>query len=100
VGFMAAPIDSRKRAKDLVEQLPQEVLSRAIAFLESLCQGIPPIDSSTSDRAKETALLQVIQRRLPPAAQARLNDLRQRNTAETITPAEHQEPYRGVRLNI
>lgn len=40
---------------------------------------------------KEEALLQIIQRRLPPDDQTRLAYLRQRNETGEITEAEHQE---------
>ncbi len=48
-------------------------------------------ESETTLEANETALLEIIQRRLPPEEQQTLAYLRQQNEAEEITDAEHQE---------
>jgi hypothetical protein len=88
---MTIPINSRQRAKDLVEQLPGESLTKAIALLEALCQEATHEASAVADETQETALLQTIQRRLSAEEQSRLDYLRQRNEAEAITTAEHQE---------
>jgi hypothetical protein len=87
---MAAPTEIRQRAIALLEQLPGESLVRAVEFLETLYHEALQ-ESGTTSEVKETALLDIIQRRLPPEDQQRLAYLRQRNEAEEITDAEHQE---------
>jgi hypothetical protein len=87
---MAAPTEIRQRAIALLEQLPGESLARAVEFLETLSHEALQ-ESETTPEANETTLLEIIQRRLPPEDQKRLAYLRQRNEAEEITDAEHQE---------
>ena len=74
----------------LVEQLPEESLSEVIELLNNLLrqtrQSQPLISSSS-----EELLLQVIDRRLLPDDQARLDYLREQNESADITEAEHQE---------
>jgi hypothetical protein len=87
---MAAPTEIRQRAIALLEQLPGESLVRAVEFLETLShEALQQLQ--TTPEANETALLEIIQRRLPPEEQQRLAYLRQRNEAEEITDVEHQE---------
>lgn len=88
-----APTEIRKRAIALVEKLPGESLVKAVEFLEALCSEanqphegeVPPVEPD------EVALLQLIQRQLPPDHQSRLAYLRQLNETGEITEAEHQE---------
>jgi hypothetical protein len=87
---MAAPTEIRQRAIALLEQLPGESLVRAVEFLETLSHEALQ-ELQTTPEANETALLEIIQRRLPPEEQQRLAYLRQRNEAEEITDTEHQE---------
>jgi hypothetical protein len=87
---MAAPTEIRQRAIAILEQLPGESLVRAVEFLETLSHEALQ-ESETTPEVKETALLEIIQRRLPPEDQKRLAYLRQRNEAEEITDTEHQE---------
>jgi hypothetical protein len=94
---MAAPTEIRQRAiptvsyaNALLEQLPGESLVRAVEFLETLSHEALQ-ESETTPEASETALLEIIQRRLPPEDRQRLAYLRQRNEAEEITDIEHQE---------
>ncbi len=87
---MAAPTEIRQRAIAILEKLPGESLVRAVEFLETLSHEALQ-ESETTPEVKETALLETIQRRLPPEDQKRLAYLRQRNEAEKITDAEHQE---------
>lgn len=87
---MAIPTEIRQRAIALLEQLPGESLARAVEFLEILSHEALQ-ESETTPEVKETALLETIQRRLSPEDQQRLAYLRQRNEAEEITDAEHQE---------
>jgi aconitase A len=87
---MAAPTEIRQRAIALLEQLPGDSLARAVEFLENLSHEALQ-ESQTTQEANETALLEIIQRRLPSEEQKRLAYLRQRNEAEEITDTEHQE---------
>jgi hypothetical protein len=76
----------RQRLQTLVETLPEESLLQAESLLAALNSGMAA-DSSI----QEKPLLEIIQRRLPPQQQTRLNDLRQRLADEIITEEEHQE---------
>ncbi|MBO3460235.1 hypothetical protein G7B40_023750 [Aetokthonos hydrillicola Thurmond2011] len=87
---MAAPTEIRRRAIALLEQLPGDSLVRAVEFLEALCDEALQ-ESETTPETNETALVEIIQRRLPSDDQQRLDYLRQRNETEEITDAEHQE---------
>jgi hypothetical protein len=77
----------RQRLQTLVETLPEESLLRA----ESLLIDLNSATVSPSTSAQEAPLIAIIERRLPPEAQTRLNLLRQSLADETITEAEHQE---------
>ena len=76
----------RQRLQTLVETLPEASLLQAEYLLTELnsVQAIVPA-------SQEIPLLEIIQRRLPPQQQARLNDLRQRLADEMMTEEEHQE---------
>jgi hypothetical protein len=87
---MTVPTEIRQRAIALLEQLPGESLVRAVQFLEALSHEALQ-ESERTPEASETALLEIIQRRLPSEDQQRLAYLRQRNEAEEITDTEHQE---------
>jgi hypothetical protein len=78
----------RQRLQTLVETLPEASLLQAESLLIQLNPAIALVDRRSNE---EAPLLAIIQRRLPPQAQARLNTLRQRLADETITEAEHQE---------
>jgi hypothetical protein len=78
----------RQRLQTLVETLPEESLLQAESLLVQLNPSIGLVDDQSS---QEAPLLAIIQRRLPPQEQARLNTLRQRLADETITETEHQE---------
>jgi len=78
----------RQRAKDLVDQLPDSSLQRAIALLEALQ---PPVAAPHPSPEAETELLAIIQWRLPPEEQTRLDYLRQRSETDALSPSEHQE---------
>jgi hypothetical protein len=87
---MVAPTEIRQRAIALLEQLPGDSLIRAVEFLETLShEALQELE--TTPEANETALLETIQRRLPPEDQQRLAYLRQQNETEEITDTEHQE---------
>ena len=87
---MAISTGDRQKVMQLVEQLPEESLSEVIELLSNLLrqtrQSQPLISSSS-----EEFLLQVIDRRLLPDDQARLDYLREQNESGDITEAEHQE---------
>ena len=78
----------RQRAKDLVDQLPDSRLQQAITLLESLQPSGAPTQPSLE---AEVELLAIIQWRLPPEEQTRLDYLRQRSETDALSPAEHQE---------
>lgn len=88
---MTAPTPIRQKAIALLEKLPDDRLVQALEFLEKLSYQSSQPSEVAADSLQEEALLQIIQRRLPPGAQARLNHLRQRNEAGIITDTEHQE---------
>ncbi len=77
----------RQRLQTLVETLPEESLLRA----ESLLTDLKSAAASPSAASQEAPLITIIERRLSPEAQTRLDSLRQRLADETITEAEHQE---------
>lgn len=87
---MAISTGDRQKVMQLVEQLPEDSLSEVIELLNNLLrqtrQSQPLISSSS-----EEFLLQVIDRRLLPDDQARLDYLREQNESADITEAEHQE---------
>jgi hypothetical protein len=76
----------RQRLQTLIETLPEASLLQA-EFLLTELNSVPSIVPAI----QEEPLLEIIQRRLPPQQQARLNDLRQRLADEVITEEEHQE---------
>ena len=85
-------LDIRQRAKELVDQLPDNSLYQAIEFLEALHhQNLKSKSTNESDKANEAELMRIIQRQLSSEEQNRLDYLRQCNEAENITPEEHEE---------
>ena len=89
--LMTAPTEIRQRAMTLLEQLPGESLIKAVEFLESLSHEFLQLSETSKTPNSETALLQIIQRRLSPEEQHRLSYLRQQNENEEITETEYQE---------
>lgn len=71
----------RQQAIELINQLPQERLTAVVRFIELLNQP----------SAEERSLIEVIQRRLSPSEQQRLDELRDRNEWSTLTETEHRE---------
>lgn len=69
--------DIRQRAIELIQQLPPERLTDVVHWLESLDE--------------ETALIAIIQRRLSPNEQQRLDELRDRSEQDTLSEAEQLE---------
>jgi hypothetical protein len=88
---MIAPTEIRQRAIALLEQLPGESLVKAVEFLESLSHQALQVSETKTSEARETELIQIIQRRFSSEQQDRLNYLRQQNETEEITETEHQE---------
>jgi hypothetical protein len=77
----------RQRLQTLIEALPEASLLQA----ETLLTALNPDPHAAATFSQEDALIAIIQRRLPPQDQHRLNTLRLRLADETITPVEHQE---------
>jgi hypothetical protein len=88
---MTAPTSIRQKAIALLQQLPDDQLAQAVEFLEELSHQTLQPSEIASNSPQEDTLLQIIQRRLPPGDQARLDALRQRNEAGNITDVEYQE---------
>ncbi|RCJ30473.1 hypothetical protein A6769_33350 [Nostoc punctiforme NIES-2108] len=88
---MTVPIEIRKRAIALLEQLPGESLVKAVEFLESLSYEALQGSQTTMPQAGEAGLIEVIQHHLSPEQQDRLTYLRQQNETGEITQTEHQE---------
>ena len=88
---MTAPTEIRQKAIALLEQLRGESLVKAVEFLESLSGEFLQRSETSKTPNSETALLQIIQRRLSPEEQDRLSYLRQQNEHEEITETEYQE---------
>lgn len=78
----------RQRLQTLIEALPEASLLQAETLLTALN---PDAHSTAANLSQEDSLIAIIQRRLPPQDQHRLNTLRLRLADETIPPVEHQE---------
>jgi hypothetical protein len=81
------PLDIRQRAIALLDQLPQNKLAAVVQLLEVLADPAP----QTPANPDEARLLEVIQRQLPTAEQARLDDLRNQCEWGEFSEDEHQE---------
>jgi hypothetical protein len=88
---MAVATEFRQRAIELLENLPGESLVKAVEFLESLAHTAIQASAAADLVATESALLEIIQRRLSPEDQARVTYLRQQNETGVITDIEHHE---------
>jgi hypothetical protein len=88
---MITPTNIRQHAQQLIEQLPGASLPQVVEFLEGLRRNINPAQPILPENLQEQALLSIIQRRLAPEDQARLDYLRQQNESGAITEPEHQE---------
>ncbi|WP_103666573.1 hypothetical protein [Pseudanabaena sp. BC1403] len=80
----------RQRVMQLVEQLPEESLREVIDLLNSLLRETSQAQTLPASKSEE-ALLRVIDRRLLPNEQTRLDYLREQNESGDITESEHQE---------
>jgi hypothetical protein len=88
---MITPTNIRQHAQELIEQLPGSSLLQVVEFLEGLRRTIDPAQPILPENLQEQALFSIIQRRLAPEDQARLDYLRQQNESGAITEPEHQE---------
>ncbi|ODH01315.1 hypothetical protein A4S05_29390 [Nostoc sp. KVJ20] len=84
---MTPATDIRRRAIELIEQLSEERLSAVVQLLEFLSE---PSKFAASNPI-ELALVEVIQRRLTPNEQKRLEELRKRGEWGELTDMEHEE---------
>ncbi|MDZ8051640.1 MAG: hypothetical protein RMX68_006080 [Aulosira sp. ZfuVER01] len=84
---MTTATDIRRRAIALIEQLSPEKLSAVVQLLEFLSE---PSEQAASN-PQEIALLEVIQRRLPPDQQQRLQELRDRCKWGELTEIGHEK---------
>ncbi len=84
---MTPATDIRRRAIKLIEQLSPERLTAVVQLLEFLSE---PSQQAASN-PQEVALLEVIQRRLPPDEQKRLEELRLSCEWGKLTDIEHEE---------
>lgn len=84
---MASATDIRRRAIALIEQLSPERLTAVVQLLEFLSE---PSQQAVSN-PEEIALMEVIQRRLLPDEQKRLEVLRERCERGELTNSEQEE---------
>ena len=88
---MAISTEIHQKALSLLEQLPQKSLNKAVEYLETLSQNAQQESISLTNLSNETQLIEIIQLRLSPDKQKRLDYLRQQNETVKITEQEHQE---------
>lgn len=88
---MTASIDIRQRAIELIDKLPNEMLTEAVTLLESLSLKANQLGDETALGSEECALLEIIQRYLSLEEQTRLDYLREHNEWKQITEVEHTE---------
>jgi hypothetical protein len=93
---MITPTNIRQHAQELIEQLPSASLPQVVEFLEGLRRNTDPAQPILPENLPEQALFSIIQRRLAPEDQARLDYLRQQNESGAITETEHQELLKYV----
>lgn len=84
---MTPATDIRRRAIELIEHLSEERLTAVVQLLEFLSE---PSKFAASNPI-ELALVEVIQRRLAPNEQKRLEELRKRGEWGELTDMEHEE---------
>lgn len=84
---MTPATDIRRRAIELIEQLSPERLTAVVQLLEFLSEP----SHQAAPYSEELALIEVIQRRLPPDEQKRLEELREKCEWGELTDIEHQE---------
>jgi hypothetical protein len=88
---MTISIENRQKALSLLEKLPKESLNKAVEYLETLSQNVQQETINSRTANNENQLIAIIQLRLSPDKQQRLDYLRQQNETGKITEQEHQE---------
>lgn len=88
---MTISIKNRQKALSLLEKLPKESLNKAVEYLETLSQNVQQETVNPSIISNESQLIEIIQLRLSPDKQKRLDYLRHQNETGKITEQEHQE---------
>ena len=88
---MTISIENRQKALSLLEKLPKESLNKAVEYLETLSQNVQQETVNPIIISNENQLIEIIQSRLSPDKQKRLDYLRQQNETGKITEQEHQE---------
>jgi hypothetical protein len=88
---MTISTEIHQKALSLLEKLPQQSLSKAVEYLETLSQNVEQETISQGTVSNENQLIKIIQFRLSPEKQKHLNYLRQQNETGKITEQEHQE---------
>jgi hypothetical protein len=88
---MTISIEKRQKALSLLEKLPKESLNKAVEYLETLSQNVQQETVNSIIVSNENQLIEIIQLRLSPDKQKRLDYLRQQNETGKITEQEHQE---------
>ena len=83
--------ENRQKALSLLEKLPKESLNKAVEYLETLSQNVQQETINSRTANNENQLIAIIQLRLSPDKQQRLDYLRQQNETGKITEQEHQE---------
>jgi len=81
---------TRQDAIALIDALPSETLPELVQFAEFLRFKTSSRVAVTTD-VEEQKLLKIIQRRLAPEQQQRLDQLRQKHELGELTPTEHAE---------
>jgi hypothetical protein len=82
---------NRQKALSLLEKLPKESLNKAVEYLETLSQNVQQETINSRTANNENQLIAIIQLRLSPDKQQRLDYLRQQNKTGKITEQDHQE---------
>ena len=85
---------TRKQVIELIDTLPKEAWPELAEFAEFLRFKLGPRDSAASpygSDASEQSLLKIIQRRLEPDQQTRLDTLRQKNETGSLTQSERDQ---------
>ncbi|MCL1464574.1 hypothetical protein [Argonema galeatum] len=88
---MTTPTEIRQKAIELVKKLPKEMLFEAVGLLESLRAKAERVRNPEPHNSEESALLEIIQHRLPPQDRLRLDYLRDRAETGEINEVEHSE---------
>jgi hypothetical protein len=88
---MTVSTEIRQRAIALLEKLLESMLDEAVQLLESLRVKADAVREVAVSKLPESALLEIIHRRLPADEQARLDYLRDQNEYGELSDDEYQE---------